>query len=35
MSELGALKRRLKKEEDNRRAFTDLARKRDEEYKKL
>ena len=32
---LGQLKKKLKKEEDNRRAFTELAKKKDEELKKL
>lgn len=35
LSELQNLKKKLKKEEDNRRAFSDAARKREDEVKRL
>jgi hypothetical protein len=35
LSELQSLKKKLKKEEDNRKAFTELARKKEEELKKI
>lgn len=35
MSDLISLRKRLKKEEDTKKQYQDIARKKDEEFKKL